>query len=118
MLVAKSDSSAVRTLDVGSLEAIDPVYRAPYCREIIFVGHPLGGTQLARPRMACTPSSPTAAGFSTIVAPTNLLMLGPRSSPYGTQIAYDAVRAYRRRVGTARPGARLRHPALLVECAP
>ena len=93
ILVAKADGSAVRTLDVGSLEAIDPIYRAPYGREVIFVGHPLPGSRLDATADGLYAVKPDGSGLRPIVAPTNLLMLGPKSSPDGTQIAYDALRA-------------------------
>jgi Tol biopolymer transport system component len=86
ILVAKTDGSAIRRLDVGSLEVRDPIYRAPDGREIIFAG--------AQP-------GPTAAGLyavksdgsdlRTILAPTNLFMWDPRSAPDGKQIAYTAI---------------------------
>ena len=50
ILVAKTDGSATRTLDVGSLEAIDPIYRAPDGREVIFVGHAAGAQLTDRRR--------------------------------------------------------------------
>lgn len=89
ILVAKTDGSATRTLDVGSLvEAIDPIYRAPDGREVIFVG-----TEPGQSAAGLYAVNPDGTGLRPIVAPTNMLMLGPRSSPDGTQIAYDAIRA-------------------------
>ncbi len=93
ILVAKTDGSAVRTLDVGSLEAIDPIYRAPYGREVIFVGHPLPGSRPDATADGLYAVKPDGSGLRPVVAPTNMLMLGPRSLPDGTQIAYDALRA-------------------------
>ena len=49
ILVAKTDGTATRSLDVGSLEAIDPTYRAPDGREVIFVGHASGTRPSRRP---------------------------------------------------------------------
>ena len=89
ILVAKADGTATRTLDVGSLEAIDPTYRAPDGHEVIFVGHASGRDHPD----GLYAVKPDGSGLRPIVAPTNLLMLGPRSLPDGTQIAYDALRA-------------------------
>ena len=93
ILVAKADGSAVRTLDVGPLEAIDPIYRAPYGREVIFVGHPLPGSRLDATADGLYAVKPDGSGLRPVVAPTNMLMLGPKSSPDGTQIAYGSLRA-------------------------
>jgi Tol biopolymer transport system component len=87
ILVAKADGSSIRPLDVGSLVAIDPIYRAPDGREVIFVGH-AAGRATADGLYAVRADG---SDLRPIVAPTNLFMLGPISSPDGTQIAYNAV---------------------------
>jgi dipeptidyl aminopeptidase/acylaminoacyl peptidase len=97
ILVAKTDGSAIRTLDLGSLVASDPIYRAPDGGEIIFAGTPPGTTSHPFSAQASVAGlyavKPDGSDLRTILAPTNLLMWGPRSSPDGTQIAYNVLGA-------------------------
>lgn len=99
ILVAKTDRSAIRTLDLGSLVASDPIYRAPDGGEIIFAGTPPGTTAhpfSAQARWGLAglyAVKPDGSDLRTILAPTNLIMWGPRSAPDGTQIAYNVLGA-------------------------
>ena len=90
--IAKSDGTGIRPLPVGTLSATQPAYRAPDGGEIVFVGFAAPFVDTGEP--GTTPASglyavhPDGTGLRQIVAPSNLVISDPRSSPDGTRIAY------------------------------